>query len=140
MPFYTATRMLITHQFLSFPQASILSSIASLVKFSSRVCTLATFLWLRFLHFVSYAPFPKNAGNVTIVTHITTCIMYNLYHVYLNRTANVYLLLYFFKFLSLKFQKVKFLSHFSVRPTKLKLQSSADSRRAVVSYWRKNGY
>ena len=63
-----------------------------------------------------------------------------LYHVYLNWAANVYLFLYFFNFLSLKSQIIKFLSHFSVRPTKLKLQSSADSRRAVVSYWRKNGH
>ena len=63
-----------------------------------------------------------------------------LYHVYLNWAANIYLFLYFFNFLSLKFQNIKFLSHFSVRPTKLKLQSSADSRRAVVSYWRKNGH
>ena len=44
-----------------------------------------------------------------------------MYHVFLNRAAGVYLFLYFFNFLSLKFQNIKFLSHFSVRPTKLKL-------------------
>ena len=56
--FYTATRMLTTHQVLSFPQASILSSTASLVKHSSRKrgyknvaiktyghVFMATFLW-----------------------------------------------------------------------------------------------
>ena len=31
-----------------------------------------------------------------------------MYHVYLNRAAGVYLLLYFFNFLSLKFQNIKF--------------------------------
>ena len=135
MPFYTATRMLTTHQVLSFPQASILSSTASLVKFSSRVCTMATFLWSRFLHFFHMRLFQKKCRKRG---HCDT--HHYLYHVYLNRAANVYLFLYFFNFLSLKSQNIKFLSHFSVRPTKLKLQSSADSRRAVVSYWRKNGH
>ena len=46
-----------------------------------------------------------------------------MYHVYLNQAAGVYLFLYFFNFLSLKFQNSKFLSHFSVRPTKLKLDT-----------------
>ena len=32
-----------------------------------------------------------------------------MYHVYLNRAADVYLFLYFFSFLSLKFQNIKFL-------------------------------
>ena len=81
MPFYMATRMLTTHQVLSFPQASILSSTASLVKFSSRVCTMATFLWARFYGHVSCIFFicaysKRNAGNVALVTPITTCIMY----------------------------------------------------------------
>ena len=44
-----------------------------------------------------------------------------MYHVYLNQAAGVYLFLCFFNFLSLKFQNINFLSHFSVRPTKLKL-------------------
>ena len=45
-----------------------------------------------------------------------------VYHVYLNQAAGAYLLFYFFNVLSLKFQNIKkFLSHFSVRPTKLKL-------------------
>ena len=77
MPFYT-------HQILSFPQASILSSTDSLVKFSSRVCTMATFLWPRFYGHVSCIFFhmrlfqkkKKNVGNVAIVTPITNCIMY----------------------------------------------------------------
>ena len=82
---YTATRMLTTHQVLSFPQASILSSTASrLVKFSSRVCTMATFLWARFYGHVSciffffffICTYSKNAGNVALVTPITTCIWY----------------------------------------------------------------
>ena len=38
--------------------------------------------------------------------HINSRLMY---HVYLNRTAGVYLFLYFFNFLSLKFQNIKFL-------------------------------
>ena len=46
-----------------------------------------------------------------------------MYHVYLNRDAGVYLFLYFFNFLSLKFQNINFLSHFSVRSTKLKLDT-----------------
>ena len=46
-----------------------------------------------------------------------------MYHVFLNRAAGVYLFLYFFNFLSLKFQNIKFLLHFSVRPTKLKLDT-----------------
>ena len=46
-----------------------------------------------------------------------------MYHVYLNQAAGVYLFLYFFNFLSLKLQNIKFLSHFSVRPTKLKLDT-----------------
>ena len=46
-----------------------------------------------------------------------------MYHVYLNQSAAVYLFLLFFNFLSLKFQNIKFLSHFSVRPTKLKLDT-----------------
>ena len=33
----------------------------------------------------------------------------SMYHVYLNRAAGVYLFLYFFNFLSLKFQNIKFL-------------------------------
>ena len=49
-----------------------------------------------------------------------------MYHVYLNQAAGVYLFLYFFNFLSLKFQNIKFLSHFSVRPTKLKLDTHMD--------------
>ena len=49
-----------------------------------------------------------------------------MYHVYLNRAAGVYLILYFFNFLSLKFQNIRFLSHFSVRPTKLKLDTHMD--------------
>ena len=46
-----------------------------------------------------------------------------MYHVYLNQAAGVYLFLYFFNFLSLKFQNIKFLSHFSVRPKKLKVDT-----------------
>ena len=45
-----------------------------------------------------------------------------MYHVFLNQAAGFYLFLYFFNFLSLKFQN-KFLSHFSVRPSKLKLDT-----------------
>ena len=44
-----------------------------------------------------------------------------MYHVHLNQAAGAYLFLYCFNFISLKFQNIKFLSHFSVRPTKLKL-------------------
>ena len=48
-----------------------------------------------------------------------------MYHdcvlVYLNQAAGIYLFLYFSNFHSLKFQNFKFLSLFSVRPTKLKL-------------------
>ena len=47
-----------------------------------------------------------------------------MYHMYLNH-AGVYLFLYFF-FFSLKFQNIKFLSHFSVSPTKLKLDTHMD--------------
>ena len=46
-----------------------------------------------------------------------------MYHAYLNRVAGIYLFLYFFNFLSLKFQNIKFWSHFSVRHTKLKLDT-----------------
>ena len=47
-----------------------------------------------------------------------------MYHVYLNQAAGAYLLLYFFNFLYLKFQNINFfLSLFSVRPTKLKLDT-----------------
>ena len=46
-----------------------------------------------------------------------------MYHVYLNQAAGGYLFLYFFNFLSLKCQNIKFLSLFSVRPTKLKLDT-----------------
>ena len=46
-----------------------------------------------------------------------------VYHVYMKHASGVYLLLYFFHFLSLKFQNITFLSHFSVRPTKLKLDT-----------------
>ena len=46
-----------------------------------------------------------------------------MYHVYLSWAAGVYLFLYFFNFLFLKFQTLNFLSHFSVRPTKLKLDT-----------------
>ena len=64
MPFYTATRMLTTHQVLSFPQANKLSSSASLVKFSSSVCSMASFLWPHFLHFFFFVwPIPKNTGK-----------------------------------------------------------------------------
>ena len=45
-----------------------------------------------------------------------------IYHVYLNQAAGAYVFLYIFNFLSLKFQN-KLLSHFSVRPTKLKLDT-----------------
>ena len=40
-----------------------------------------------------------------------------MYHVYLDQAAGVYLFLYFFNFLSLKFQNIKFLLPFSVKPT-----------------------
>ena len=46
-----------------------------------------------------------------------------LYYVYLNQVAIANLFLYFFIFLSLKFQNIQFLSHFSVRSTKLKLDT-----------------
>ena len=46
-----------------------------------------------------------------------------MYHVYLNQASGIYLFLYFFNFLSLKFQNIKYLSHFSVRSTKLKLDT-----------------
>ena len=126
MPFYMATRMLTTHQVLSFPQASILSSTASLVKFSSRVCTMATFLWPRFLHFFicAYSKKCRKRGH---------CDTYHyLYHVYLNRAPNVYLFLYFFNFLSLKFQNIKFLW-----PTKLIPEGrlSATGERMGTKYW-----
>ena len=52
-----------------------------------------------------------------------------MYHVYLNQTAGVCLFLHFFNFLSLKFQNIKFLSHFSVRPTKLKLDTRIHGQR-----------
>ena len=42
-----------------------------------------------------------------------------MYHVYLNQAAGAYFFLYFLKFLS-NSKTLKFLSHFSVRPTKLK--------------------
>ena len=51
-----------------------------------------------------------------------------MYHVYLNQAAGVYLFLYFFNFLSFKFQNIIFLSHFSVRPTKLKLDTHMGKR------------
>ena len=44
--------------------------------------------------------------------------MYTLKH-----AASAYLVLYFFNVLSLKFQNIKFLSHLSVTPTKLKLDT-----------------
>ena len=47
-----------------------------------------------------------------------------IYHVYLNQASSIYLVLCFFRFLSLKFQNIfqniNVLSHFSARPTKLK--------------------
>ena len=46
-----------------------------------------------------------------------------MYHVYLNHAAGAYLFLYFFNFLSLKFQNINLLSLLSVRPTKLKLDT-----------------
>ena len=46
-----------------------------------------------------------------------------MYHVYLNQAAGAYLFPYFFNFLSLRFQNIKLLSHFSARPTKLKLDT-----------------
>ena len=46
-----------------------------------------------------------------------------VYRVYLNQAAGAYLFFYFFNFFSLKFQNINFLSHFSVRPTKLKLDT-----------------
>ena len=75
--FYTATSMLTTHQVLSFPQASKLSSSASLVKFSSSVCSMASFLWPHFLHSFSYAPIFKKCRkwghkNEAILTPIST--------------------------------------------------------------------
>ena len=45
-----------------------------------------------------------------------------MYHVYLNQAAGVYLFLYFFNFLS-NSKTLNFLSHFSVRPSKLKLDT-----------------
>ena len=39
--------------------------------------------------------------------HMDSRLMY-MYHVYLNRAAGVYLFLYFFNFLSFKFQNIKF--------------------------------
>ena len=46
----------------------------------------------------------------------------SMYHVYLNRATGAYLFLYFFSFfLSQNSKTLNFLSHFSVRPTKLKL-------------------
>ena len=45
-----------------------------------------------------------------------------MYHVYLNQAAGVYLFLYFFNFLS-NSKTFNFLSHFSMRPTKLKLDT-----------------
>ena len=45
-----------------------------------------------------------------------------MYHVNLNQAAGVYLFFYFFNFLS-NFKTLNFLSHFSVRPTKLKLDT-----------------
>ena len=46
-----------------------------------------------------------------------------MYYEYLNQVAIAYLFHYFFILLSLKFQNIQFLSHFSVRPTKLKLDT-----------------
>ena len=46
-----------------------------------------------------------------------------MYHVYLNQAAGAHLFLYFFYFLSLEFQNINFLSLFSLRPTKLKLDT-----------------
>ena len=51
-----------------------------------------------------------------------------MYHVYLNQAAGAYLFLYIYNFFSLKFQNIKFLSHFSVRPAKLKLDTHIDIR------------
>ena len=46
-----------------------------------------------------------------------------MYHAYLKQAAGAYLFLYFFYFFSLEFQNINFLSLFSVRPTKLKLDT-----------------
>ena len=65
---------MLTHQVLSFPQASKLSSSASQVKYSSRMPPLAVFFWPRFSGHVSCICFgigvyeKTNAGNVAIKT------------------------------------------------------------------------
>ena len=93
----------------------------------------ATYSSLNFFIFLSNFQISKNVISLFSGTerhtklkpgpHMDSRLMYQ---VYLNQAAGAYLFLYFFNFLSLEFQNIKFFVFFSVRPTKFKLDTHMD--------------
>ena len=71
-------------------------------------------------NFISLFSGTERPTKLELGPHMDSRLMYQIY---LNQTAGAYLSVYFVNFLSLKFQNIKFLSHFSVRPTNWKLNT-----------------